>query len=59
MILPRTHDRLLLGGTIAGAIGIVLSRVENGGASVAGLVLAAIGIVSVFAGMTMKMIKGR
>ena len=59
MTLPKTHDRILLGGTIAGAIGILLSRAENGGTSTAGLVLVVIGIVSVFAGMTMKIMKGR
>ncbi|MCO6511381.1 MAG: hypothetical protein J5I65_11380 [Aridibacter famidurans] len=59
MIVPRLHDRLLLGGTLAGAIGIVLLRSDNAAVSLAGLVLVVIGIVSVFAGLTMKIRKGK
>ncbi|QQS42897.1 MAG: hypothetical protein IPM63_08175 [Acidobacteriota bacterium] len=59
MIVPRTHDRLLLAGTLAGAIGILLSRSESATVSSVGLVLAVMGIVSVFAGMAMKIRKGK
>ena len=59
MIVPRWHDRLLLGGTLAAAVGIVLSRAENGRVSAAGLVLVVFGIVLVIAGITMKIIKER
>lgn len=59
MILPRLHDRLLLGGTLAGATGILLSRMGSGAVSSAGLVLAGAGIVLVLLGTVMKIRKGR
>ncbi|REJ79384.1 MAG: hypothetical protein DWQ47_01190 [Acidobacteria bacterium] len=59
MIVPKLHDRLLLGGTLAGALGVVLMRGTEGSLSRAGTYIVIGGMVSVLAGVVLKLTRGR
>lgn len=59
MLVRLLHDRLMLGGTLLVALGVVTSRLLGGGWATAGLVVGIAGAVLLIAGIWMKTAAGR
>ena len=59
MLVTRLHDRLMLGGTLLVALGVVTSRLLEGGWSVGGVVVAVVGAILLVAGIARKIAAGR
>ena len=59
MILPRTHDKILLASTIFVAAGVVIARAFEGHWTSIGIILLAVGGLGMAAGLVLKIKAGR